>query len=145
MNDASVRAFVYEQTLTTGRIPLIAEIAPAMNATDAEVRESVARLAAAHMLVLQGESDEILMAMPFSAVPTTFRVRAGQIEAFTNCIWDGLGALVMMNKDGVVETGCGCCNAAMTLHVEGGELAASDAVVHFGVPVRHWWDDVVFA
>ena len=145
MNDASVRAFVYDRTLNTGRIPLIAEIAAAMQATDAEVREAVARLADAHMLVLQSESGEILMAMPFSAVPTTFLVRADHVVAFTSCIWDGRGALVMMKRAGVVETGCGCCNAAMTLRVEGGELAPSDAVVHFGVPVRHWWDDVVFA
>lgn len=145
MNDASVRAFVYDRTLTTGRIPLIAEIAAAMNATDADVRASAARLAGAHMLVVQRESGEILMAMPFSAVPTTFLVRAENVQAFASCVWDGLGALVMMKKDGVVETGCGCCNVAMTLRVEGGELLATDAVAHFGVPVRHWWDDVVFA
>jgi hypothetical protein len=144
VNDAAVRAFVYDRTLKTGRIPLVADVSAGMNAADSDVRESLARLADAHMLVLQG-NGEILMAMPFSAVPTTFLVRADNVETFTSCVWDGLGALVMMKKDGVVETGCGCCNAALTLQVKGGELAASDAIVHFGVPVRHWWDDVVFA
>lgn len=145
MNDATVRTFVFDRAIATGRIPLIREIAAALNATDAEVRASLARLADAHMLVLQSEGGEILMAMPFSAVPTSFRVRAGDVEAFSNCIWDGLGVLVMMKRDGFVETACGCCNSAMTLNVVDGELAESDGTVHFGVPVRHWWDDVVFA
>ncbi len=144
IDDADVRSFVYRSALTTGSVPLAKSIARQFAQSEHDVRESFARLADAHMLVLQPGGDEILMAMPFSAVPTPFAVSSGSLTAFGNCIWDSLGILAMLGRDGRVDASCGCCGTAMTLHVEDGELRERDGVSHFGVPAIRWWDDIAF-
>ena len=106
------------------------------------MRESFARLAAAHVLVLQ-PNGEILMAPPFSAVPTPFRVVAGEISAFGNCIWDALGIPAMLESDAVITTSCGDCGEAMQVHVTD-DRVSGEGLLHFALPARQWWNDIVF-
>ena len=144
--DDAVRRVVYDVTTSTGSIPTVVEVARTLGLGVDDVRGSLQRLADAHILVLQRESGEVLMAPPFSAVPTPFIVRGSEIMAWGNCIWDALGILAMLHTDGVVETACGCCGEATTLSVEHGRLRipADAPVVHFAVPARDWWNDIVF-
>lgn len=84
------------------------------------------------------------MANPFSAVPTPFQVEADGRSYWGNCVWDALGILAMLKRDGQVVTGCGDCNAAMTVTVRDGAVADSAGFAHFSVPAKHWWDNIVF-
>ena len=127
--------------MTRGRIPTIAEIASSLGIPEGETRASVARLAEAHILVLQ-ENGEVLMAAPFSAVPTSFLVRTRSFQCFANCVWDAIGVPVMVQTTATVETACGCCGNQIVLQIDGG--LKGEGVVHFAVPARHWWDDIVF-
>ena len=129
--------------MRSGTPPLASEVAASLNVDVTEVRESFARLAAAHVIVLQPGSGEILMAPPFSAVPTPFRVVAGATSFFANCIWDALGIPAMLKSDGVVTTSCGDCGAAMQVHVANGSVSG-EGLLHFALPAREWWDDIVF-
>jgi hypothetical protein len=142
--DDAVRRVTYDVAMSTGTIPTVIELARILGMSNDEVRASLKRLAEARVLVLQRDSGEILMAPPFSAVPTPFVVRGSELLAWGNCIWDALGILAMVRSDGVVETSCGCCGEAMLLQVEHGTLRNRDGVVHFAVPARHWWNDIVF-
>lgn len=142
MNDADVRRAIYERAMNSGRVPSAATIAGDLGADLTAVREAFARLAEAHVLVLQ--DNEILMAAPFSAVPTSFSVTAGGLQAFGNCIWDALGILAILHRDGVVETACACCGSAMTLTVTGDALHERDGIVHYAVPATEWWNNIVF-
>lgn len=101
------------------------------------------------MLVLQPGSGEILMANPLSAVPTAFVVETeGTAESrswYGNCIWDALGVIAMLHGDGRVLTSCGCCGESMAVSVRQGEVEARPpGIVHFAIPAKHWWDDIVF-
>jgi hypothetical protein len=94
--------------------------------------------------VLQPESREILIAAPLCAVPTGYVVKAGRQAFFGACVWDALGIIAMLNLDATMETSCGCCGEAMAVVARRGELAPADGVVHFGVPAKRWWDNIVF-
>lgn len=142
--DPTIRRQVYEAVLTTGLPPLAREVAASLNLDEAEVRDSFERLAAGRVLVLQEGSREILMAPPFSAVPTPFPVEAAGQRYWGNCIWDALGVLAMLKRDGSVAASCGCCGSSMPLRVDGGTLQPAAGIVHFAVPVRRWWEDIVF-
>ena len=142
--DAAVRRVIYDVAMSTGSIPTIVEIGRMLGMGVDRVRESVKTLADEHVLVLQRESGEVLMAPPFSAVPTPFVVHGTELLAWGNCIWDALGILAMVRTDGTVESACGCCGEAMTLSVEHGRLRNTDGVVHFAVPATKWWNDIVF-
>lgn len=134
MNDDEVRARIYDVTMRSGRPPLVAELG------GPEVVESLQRLAAGRVIVMR---DEIVMAAPFSAVVTPFLVESAGVSYFANCIWDALGIPVMLHRDAEIRTSCGDCGTAMNVRVENG-VAHGDGLIHFAVPARQWWNDIVF-
>jgi hypothetical protein len=142
--DGEVRRAVYEGTTASGAVPLAAAVAEALGTALAQVRASFERLAEARVFVLQRDSREILMAMPFSAVKTTFEVQVGTRSYQANCAWDALGIPAMLKRDARILTSCGCCAGAMTLVVASGTLLPAEGVIHFAVPARRFWDNVVF-
>jgi hypothetical protein len=139
-----VRRTVYETALTRGRLPLLAEVSEHLRTPLADVIDAARRLAGAHVLVLQPEGGEILMASPFSAVPTPFLVELPAYSCFGNCIWDALGIAAMTGRDARVLTECADCGTAMEVTVANGALVHAEGLAHFAVPARHWWDDIVF-
>lgn len=144
-----VRVRLYEMFVESGRCPCKAEISADLDCGVVEVASAFEELAAAHMLVLQPGSGEVLMANPLSAVPTPFVVETsgagGKRSWYGNCIWDAVGVIAMLGGDGRVLASCGCCGESMTVAVRGGEAFCDPAgSVHFALPARRWWDDIVF-
>ncbi len=141
--DTKVRLHVYDYFLRTGRAPTAAQACEALGSTVPEVQAAYQRLADGKALVLQGNGD-ILMAEPFSAVPTPFVVESGKRSWWANCIWDALGVPAMHKDDARILTSCGCCGDAMALEVKEGRLLKTSGVAHFAIPARDWWKNVVF-
>lgn len=144
-----VRVRLYQLFIECGRCPSMAEVASALRCAVSDVAVAFKELAAAHMLVLQAGSGEVLMANPLSAVPTPFVVETqtdgGPQSWYGNCIWDALGVIAMLQRDGRVLTSCGCCGESMTVSVRRGAVEANPpGIVHFAIPARRWWDDIVF-
>jgi len=142
--DKHVRSQVYAHFLKTGQAPTTGEIAKALSCPLLEVRAAYQRLAEGRALVLQGDG-EVLMAEPYSAVPTAFSVEIGKHTWWGNCIWDALGIPAMLKENARVVTSCGCCGESMVLEVKDGSPLNAPGIVHFAVPPRDWWNDVVFA
>ncbi|MEA2575825.1 MAG: hypothetical protein QOH93_3123 [Chloroflexia bacterium] len=143
-HDKEVRRVIFDTLMRTGKAPLSVEVASTMGVSHDAVRESFQRLADAHMLLLQRASGEILMGGPFSAVSTPFQVESGGVSYWGNCIWDALGIPAMLHQDAVITTTCGDCGERMQLSVEGGKLAPAEGIIHFAIPARHWWDNLVY-
>jgi Alkylmercury lyase len=144
-----VRVRLYQLFLELGRCPSSEEVATALQCNVSDVSAAFRALADAHMLVLQPGSGEILMANPLSAVPTPFVVETQADTGFRswygNCIWDALGVIAMLQRDGRVLTSCGCCGESMTVNVRNGAAEAKPSgIVHFAIPAKRWWDDIVF-
>lgn len=144
-----VRAEVYRLFVETGTCPPKSDVARSLGRPLTDVAEAYARLAEAHMLVLQPETGEVLMANPLSAIPTPFVVETrhpgGVRSWYGNCIWDALGVISMLHTEGQVLTSCGCCGERMSVTVNAGHPVAQPAgIVHFALPARRWWNDIVF-
>jgi hypothetical protein len=144
-----VRVRLYRMFLELGRCPSSAEVAGSLQCAVSEVTKAFHELADAHKLVLQPGTGEVLMANPLSAVSTPFVVEtqadAGVKSWYGNCIWDALGVIAMLQCDGQVLTSCGCCGESMTVSVHKGEVEAEPpGLVHFAIPAKRWWDDIVF-
>ena len=71
-----VRLYIYNHFVEKGKAPTMVETAEALSSSLLHVQGAYQRLADGRALVLQGNS-EILMAEPFSAVPTSFQVEVG--------------------------------------------------------------------
>jgi hypothetical protein len=142
--DREVRIAVYDDTAERGTPPLVAELSRRLALPREAVLASLERLAEARVVVLQPDSREILMAAPFSAVPTPFAVEARGRLYFANCIWDALGIPAMLASDAHIASSCACCGEEIRPSVRGGGLDPVDGVVHFAVPAHRWWQDIVY-
>ena len=142
---ARIRAAVYDHLIRTGAAPYPATLATDLNLDEITVVEALRALEDARTLVLGSDRDAIWMAHPFSAVPTPYPVRtADGREYWGNCAWDALGVLALLGIDGSSASACADCDDPMTIEVKDGSLVSDDAVVHFLVPPRRFWDDVGF-
>lgn len=72
--DTAVRLHVYQHIIDTGEPPGAAETATALNRSNREALGAYQRLHHEHVLVLAPDATTIRMAMPFSAIPTSYRV-----------------------------------------------------------------------
>jgi hypothetical protein len=78
-------------------------------------------------------------------VETSYRVEADGRSWFANCAWDALGILGALHGDGRIESACPDCGETLELEVRDEELVRGrELLVHFVVPARRWWDDIVF-
>ncbi len=141
--DQAVRRTIYDGIIQTGLAPSIAEVASTLAVPVAEVQASYRRLADAHILVLQQDS-QVLMVDPFSAVPTPFFVQVASRSYFGNCIWDALGIPAMLKEDTIIRASCGDCGTAMTFRITQGVLEPVKGIAHFAIPAAHWWENIVY-
>jgi hypothetical protein len=142
--DTQVRLELFREFVRTAEPPTSASVAERMQVPAVDVRAALERLAAAKAIVLQPESLEILMANPLCAVPTPYRVRIQDRSYFGSCVWDALGILAMLQSDGVLDTSCACCGEAMNIGVLGGQVVPAQGAIHFAIPAKRWWENVVF-
>jgi hypothetical protein len=142
--DLQVRYHIYDACMKRGQPPLRTELSSLMAAPVEQVQTALANLAEAHMLVLQKDNGEILMANPFSAVPTSFLVDTPAFSCYGNCIWDSLGIAAMLHEDVRIRTSCADCGQALELKITQGSVQDQEGLVHFAIPAHHWWDDIVF-
>jgi hypothetical protein len=142
--DSDLRLAVYDFILRIGRVPRVQEIATSRAADERSVREGLQRLADAHAFVV-GHDGEIAMAHPFSAFPTSYTVVSDDVSFWANCAWDALAIPAMLGISARVDARCHCsCADPITLDFASGMLVPVDAVVHFAVPPRRFYDDIYF-
>jgi hypothetical protein len=140
-NDA-VRALVVSTLRQTGCAPSVHDLAAVMKADQDDVTAALRALEARRSLVLDSASGRVRMAHPFSGVPTDFVVTIDGRRWFANCAWDGLSILALLG-DGSLDTHSPASGEPIRFEVEGGTVRG-DGVIHFLVPARHFWDDIVF-
>ncbi len=84
------------------------------------------------------------MALPFSAIPTDHVVHSGARRWFANCAWDALAIPAALGVDAVIDAPWLDDGSPVDLAIVDGRMEGdTDAHVHFVVPARHWWDDIV--
>lgn len=141
--DLDVRNATYARFADLGRPPSLVEVAAAVDAPAAEIHTSWNRLHVDHAIVLDADG-ELLMAHPFSAVPTAFRVTADGREWDANCAWDAIGICAALGCDGRVRTTCADCGEAIEFSVVDTSPSDPTLVFHCLVPASRWWDDIAF-
>ena len=137
-----VRAFIYQHFAETTRPPHVGEVASHFALSHEETASAYEELHRRHALYLKPDTQEILMANPFSGVETPFTVRANSKTYFANCAWDSLGIPAALHSDAEIEASCAQSGEPLHLRVSGGEVRGSEALVHFLIPFRDWYNDL---
>jgi hypothetical protein len=139
-----IRAYVYQHFAETTLPPRTEEVASRFNLTHEEAISAFEELHQRHALYLKPGTYQILMANPFSGVETPFKVHANGKTYFANCAWDSLGIPAALHADAEIEAACAQSGEPIQLRVTGQKIQGSDALVHFLVPFREWYNDLTF-
>lgn len=142
-DDLRLRNLTYACLVRLGRVPAAAEVAADSGRSRAEVIAGWKRLHSEHALVLNQTTGEIVMANPFSGVPTAYRVEAAGQWWYGNCAWDAFGICGALHTDGQIETSCPDCGQALSIAVRN-QRPDQNLLFHSLVPAARWWDDIVF-
>ncbi len=137
-----IRVVVYLHFAETTRPPHLEETASQFGLTHEEAASAYEELHQRHALYLKPGTHEILMANPFSGVETPFRVHANNKTYFANCAWDSLGIPAALHADAEIEAACAQSGESIELRVQDGQVQGTDALVHFLIPFREWYNDL---
>jgi hypothetical protein len=141
--ELELRNATYGLFVELGRAPVAAEAAAKAGMSVEDVKAGWRRLHEAHALVLDADTGGLRMANPFSAVPTPYRVRAGDRWWYGNCAWDAFGICAALGTDGRIETSCADCGEPIAVEVAGERPDDESLAFHCLVPASRWWDDIV--
>ena len=137
-----VRLFVYRRFVEHGEPPTVSDVAAGLRLSRDEAESAFRELEAGHVLVFEPGTLDVWMASPLSARPTGFRVRASSGSWWGTCVWDAFGIPAMLSEDATIATSDPATGEPIELRIEDGELAPVEALAHFSVPARRWWDDI---
>jgi hypothetical protein len=138
-----VRRFVYAVIVERGAPPSVEETAAALGLSVEAAQAAFHRLHELHALFLEPGGVSVRMAHPFSGVPTAFRAQVGDVAYWANCAWDALGIPAALGADAAIAASYAEDGAPAALDVVGGAVRGR-GVIHFLLPFRRWYEDLVF-
>ncbi len=145
--DWEIRLHIYRHFVAHERPPTYHDTARAFAMPAGDIRAAYHRLDAAHALFLDPGSDVIRMAHPLSAIATPYRVHIDGRRLYANCVWDTLGIPAMLHADARIEATFAHSGEPVRYAVVDGHLMAgaelTGGVVHYALPFRHWYDDLI--
>jgi hypothetical protein len=143
-DDWRIRLNIYQTFVDRGHPPSFGETAVALGFAPDNVRQAYHRLHRAHAIFLEPRTDNVRMANPLSAVPTPYQVRVNGKSLYANCAWDSLGIPAMLHADAQIEARVNDVSEPIRYAIEQGALQADDKlVIHFPLPFRDWYDNLV--
>ena len=142
--DEEVRGAVTRLIASKARTPTSAEIAQALGRGADEIDAALRRLADAHALLLHPNSTRVWVAHPFALAPGGCWVQTAKHGYWANCVYCAFGIAAALKCQATVTTRLG--GEGDTVRYEVGPAGVrSDGVFHLSTPVRHWWDNVIYA
>ena len=145
--DRRIRKIVFDFFLERTFAPSVDEIAALSGVSRELALESLRRLDAAHHLKLLDGTERILMAFPFSAISTPYRVtRPSGQRYFANCAWDAVAFHVMLKEPVEISSFCVHCGDPIRFRVDSGHGVLSPRPlpsVFLALPAAEWWNDIV--
>ncbi|KAK2593471.1 hypothetical protein QQS21_008844 [Conoideocrella luteorostrata] len=139
LHEAIICSFLAHQ-----RPPTVSEIAKKFECTEMTARLGMQALADDHGVVLQPKSHEVWVAHPFSATPTTCVVSSGERKWWGNCAWCSFGVMHLAGGTATLTTKLGAIGDEVIVSAKDGKLLDQDYVLHFPVPMRNAWDNVIY-
>ena len=140
-----VRIYVYDHLLAHGFPPTSREIGEHFGVSPADALQTLGALKIGKAILVHPKTGEIWMAGPFASNPSEYKVIGRNATWWANCAWDMLGVASLVREPVRIETHCTDCEDPMTFDVAASrDTMQDDAIVHFLVPARRWYDDIGF-
>jgi hypothetical protein len=140
-----VRAFIYAWFAKNATAPEINDVAQNFGILPQLAGDILVTLHDKHALFLEPGTTSIRMASPFSAIPSPFKTTIQAKSYWANCAWDSLGIVAALHApDAVIDSICTATNDLIRIEVEASQVKdTAGQVVHFLVPFRRWYENLV--
>jgi hypothetical protein len=141
-----VRLFIFEHFLEHAAPPVVEQVMSTFSIPRAAASEVLRDLEAARHIALVKGTDRILMAFPFSAIATPFRVTVGGRSYFANCAWDAIAFHAMLDEGVRVDSFCHHCAMPISIELQGGRATHIDpagSLVYLALRPTEWWGDII--
>jgi len=142
---AQVRQFIFESFRAWGAPPVVELVMTRFDLTREQATEVLRELEAAHHIALVPGTARILMAFPFSAVATPFRVTVDENRYFANCAWDAIAFHAMLDQDVRIDSFCDHCAEPIRIEMQDGRATTVEpagTIVYLARSPSTWWDDI---
>jgi hypothetical protein len=144
VSNSTLHYTIIKFIIDRGYAPEMEELSRLLHASTDEIAAGLRRLQEDHGIVLHPNSSRIWVIHPFSLAPTNFLVRSFGQEWWGNCAWCSLGVAALLDKDVTITTTLGANDKQVEVHIRDGKLLETDLYVHFPIPMRQAWDNVVY-
>lgn len=135
---------IIRHIIDKGYAPDINMLAEILSEPAGEVVKSLKALEDCHGVVLHPNRPDVWIIHPFSLAPTNFLVRNSKGMWWGNCAWCSLGVAALLNTDVTITTRVAAYDKQITINIKNGVLAEQGLLIHFPVPMRSAWDNVVY-
>jgi hypothetical protein len=135
-----VNRFIFDH----GFAPTVEQLAKALDVDKIEIENGLRELANNHAIVLHPNSFDIWVAHPFALFPTLFWVSTKEKQWWGNCPWCSFGIASLTNTDTDIFTRLKGEQEAIKIEIRNHEVVQKDYVVHFPIPARRFWNNVVY-
>ena len=142
--DLRVRSAILGTLAETGIAPTPRDVAARLGEVVEPVLGAWRRLREGRVIVTGQDGVSLLMANPFSGVPTDHTFASESVRYYANCGWDALGVAAALGRSGVVRSRCANSGAPLELEVRDDGPEPCPWFFHSLVSAAHWWDDIVF-
>ena len=142
--DLRVRSAILGTLAETGIAPTPGDVAAQLGETVEPVLGAWRRLREGRVIVTGEDGVSLLMANPFSGVPTDHTFASEGVRYYANCGWDALGVAAALGRGGVVRSRCANSGEPLELEVRDDGPEPCPWSFHSLVSAAHWWDDIVF-
>ncbi len=140
--DGRVHHAVLSTFVRRGHPPSLDELARALAIAPEDAAAALRRLHDGHGLVLHPGSTDVWIAHPFSASPTAVWVAGGARGWWAPCLWCAAGIVALAAPAATIHARYAGEHEAAAIEVRDG-AATCDLVVHFALPPRDAWRNVV--
>lgn len=140
------RKFVFDYFFENSQAPVLEEMMAKFSVSRTQASRTLEELEAAHHVIRVPGTNRILMANPFSALDTPFRVAVGGKEYFGACAWDAVAFHIMLNQSTQVKSFCHHCADPISIGFNGGRVESStpsNPLVYLALPAARWWENIV--
>ena len=135
-----INKFIYDN----GYAPEVSDLSRLLQVSEREIRDGLDQLALNHAIVLHPGTHRIWVAHPFALFPTLFWVKSGVKSWWGNCTWCSFGIAAAAGQDVEIHTKASGEEEPLIINIQDGEVLEKDLQVHFPIPARHFWSNVIY-
>ena len=145
-----VRKAIVDGFVATGHSPSSADIAAALKITRQEVLRAFGDLPKYDTFAMERGTENVRILSPFSNLATPFKVAVdGEQRWHAVCGPESLAITYMFpGRTVAVEAHCRDCGDPIRIEMKDGEVLSQEPeglLIHLGVPVARWFEDLPYA